>query len=60
MMSVKQLFEEEDRLVQEYNTSKSKMTTQERINLKASIRLARRRIADALDPDKDYNVKGGR
>lgn len=57
MMSLKNLLEEEDKLVEKYNTSRDKMRKEEEINLKARIRLTRERISDYLDPDKKYGIK---
>ena len=57
MMSLKNLLEEEDKLVEKYNTSRDKMRKEEEINLKACIRLTRERISDYLDPDKKYGIK---
>ena len=57
MMSLKNLLEEEDKLVEKYNTSRRKMRKEEEINLKARIRLTRERISDYLDPDKKYGIK---
>ena len=56
-MSLKNLLEEEDKLVEKYNTSRDKMRKEEEINLKACIRLTRERISDYLDPDKKYGIK---